>query len=108
MITNTRHVCTYLDAFLRVIPILVTKFQNVDSFKKKKKLNILDLSSDHVSRVVGLSVNALSVFQSNIDRHLIGDILPSKTIDQCPSTSNIINKNYRHFKKHKFYLQMRM
>ena len=43
--TNTRHVCTYFNAFLMVIPNIVTKFPNFDfvlknilwNFKKKSK-----------------------------------------------------------------------
>ena len=31
--TNTRHVCTYLNAFLMVIPSIVTKFQTFDIFE---------------------------------------------------------------------------
>ena len=30
--TNTRHVCTYLNAFIMVVANIVTKFQNVDIF----------------------------------------------------------------------------
>ena len=32
--TNTRHVCTYLNAFLIVIPNIVMKFQHFDRFDK--------------------------------------------------------------------------
>ena len=31
-LTNTRHVCTYLNVLLMVIPNIVTKFQNLDIF----------------------------------------------------------------------------
>ena len=31
--SNTRHVCTYINAFLMVIPNIFTKFQNLDIFE---------------------------------------------------------------------------
>ena len=49
---NTRHVCTYLNAFRKVIPNMIMKFQNVDICWQF--CEILDLSSAHACRVVSV------------------------------------------------------
>ena len=48
--TNTRHICTYLNAFLTAIPNIVTKLLSIWCICKK--CNILDLWSAHACRML--------------------------------------------------------
>ena len=52
--TNTRHVCTYLNAVLMVIPNIVNKFQNIEFFEILWLF--FNMSSAHACRVESINI----------------------------------------------------
>ena len=70
-LTDTRQLCSYFNAFLMLIPhiqILVTTFHNFDIRERKKRCDMLDLSSAHIEQFTSIHAERVKLTPLNAMR----------------------------------------